>query len=95
MENKMRFVLFILLSFLLSACAPWQKPYIASNHEYTNSPKIAKAKIHSFFKLVSLGDADLNKIKKENNIKKIHHIDIAEDSFLFFYRNVTFTIYGE
>mgnify|MGYP003412059355 CR=1 FL=1 len=89
----MRFVLFILLSFLLSACAPWQKPYIASNYEYTNSPKIAKAKIHSFFKLVSLGNADLNKIKKENNIKKIHHIDIAEDSF--FYRNVTFTIYGE
>ena len=64
----MRFVLFILLSFLLSACAPWQKPYIASNYEYTNSPKIAKAKIHSFFKLVSLGNADLNKIKKENNI---------------------------
>ena len=66
----MRFVLFILLSFLLSACAPWQKPYIASNYEYTNSPKIAKAKIHSFFKLVSLGNADLNKIKKENNIDR-------------------------
>ena len=91
----MRFVLFILRGCLLTACAPWQQPYIASNYEYTNSPKIAKAKIHSFFKLVSLGNADLNKIKKENNIKKIHHIDIAEDSFLFFYRNVTFTIYGE
>lgn len=88
---------FFIFSFilLLTACAPWQIPYIASDHEYTKSPKIAKGSIHNILSLVSLGDANLQKLKKEAGIRKVHHIDIASESFLLVYKRTTFTVYGE
>ena len=85
----------VVFLFFFIGCAPWQTPYIASSFEYQESPKKAKSTIHTILNLISIGKADLEKLKKEAGIQKVHHIDMSVDSFLFVYKQTTFTVYGE
>ena len=74
----------VIFLFFFIGCAPWQTPYIASSFEYQESPKKAKSTIHTILNLISIGKADLEKLRKKLGFKKfIILICLLTHSFSF------------
>tara|TARA_A100001011_G_C13941717_1_gene687441 strand:+ start:209 stop:499 length:291 start_codon:yes stop_codon:yes gene_type:complete len=60
-----------------------------------NNSKSASASLFSFFWLISLGDASIEKLTKEAGFTRVHHIDKETRSFLFLFQEEKTTVYGE
>jgi len=57
--------------------------------------KVGQAKTMNYLFLVEKGDASIERIVKEQGIKKIHFVDVQEQSIFIFFRKMTVTVYGE
>jgi TRL-like protein family len=57
--------------------------------------KVGQAKTINYLFLVEKGDASLERIVKEHEIKKIHFVDVQEQSVFIFFRKMTVTVFGE
>ena len=67
----------------------------ATAKEGVSKLKVGQAKTMNVLFLVEKGDASIERIVKEQGIKKIHFVDVQEQSVFIFFRKMTVTVFGE
>jgi hypothetical protein len=67
----------------------------ATAKEGVTKLKVGQAQTKNYLFLLERGDASIERIVKEQGIKKIHFVDVQEQSVFIFFRKMTVTVYGE
>jgi len=108
MKKRMGYLLVaIFCTILITGCAA--NPYygaIFSNvqapEKYLHAPvdaqsasKVGTGSCMNILGLFAVGDASLETVMKNADIKKIHHVDYQYTSFLFIFCQYTIKVYGE